>query len=90
MMGTTHAAFALLCYYLIAYLAELPFNAPMVLILLVAGSLLPDIDHPRAFLGRQFYLLRHSSRGVSKFVVHSLLAALVATAVAWIIAIFYR
>ena len=93
-MGTTHAAFALLCYYLIAYFAELPFNAPMVLILLVAGSLLPDIDHPRAFLSRQFYLLRHSSRGVSKFVVHrgivhSLLAALVATAVAWIIAIFY-
>ena len=94
MMGTTHAAFALLCYYVIAYLTELPFDAPIVLALLIFGSLLPDIDHPRGFLARQSYLFKRTSRGVSKFVthrgiVHSLLAALIATAVVWVIAAFY-
>jgi len=95
MMGTTHAAFALLCYYIIAYLGGLPFNAPMVLTLLVVGSLLPDIDHPRGFLARQSYLFRRTSRGIRKFVthrgiVHSLLAALIATAVVWVVATFYH
>ena len=95
MMGTTHAAFAILCYYVIAYFAGLPFDVPMVLTLLIIGSLLPDIDHPRGFLARQSYLFRRTSRGISKFIrhrgiVHSLLAALTATAIVWVIAIFYR
>ena len=95
MIGTTHAAFALLCYYVIAYFAGLPFDEPMVLALLIVGSLLPDIDHPRSFLARQPYLFKRTSRGVSKFVthrgsVHSLLAALIATAVVWVIAMFYN
>lgn len=95
MMGTTHAAFALLCYYVIAYFAGLPFDALMVLTLLIIGSLLPDIDHPRGFLARQFYLFRRTSRGVSRFVkhrgiVHSLLATLIATAIVWVIAMVYR
>jgi len=41
MMGTIHAAFALLCYWVIAYFAELPFDVPMVLTFLIIGSLLP-------------------------------------------------
>jgi inner membrane protein len=95
MMGTTHAAFALLCYYVIAYFAGLPFDTLMVLTLLIIGSLLPDIDHPRGFLARQSYLFRRTSKGISKFVthrgiVHSLLAALIATAIVWVIAMFYR
>jgi len=95
MMGTTHAVFALLCYYVIAYFVGLPFDAPMVLTLLVVGSLLPDIDHPRVFLARQSYLFRRTSRGISKFVthrgiVHSLLAALIATAIVWVIAMSYN
>lgn len=95
MMETTHAAFALLCYYIIAYLAELPFDVPAVLSFLIVGSLLPDIDHPRGFLSRQPYLFKRTSRGVSKFVthrgiVHSLLAALIASAVVWVIAMFYN
>lgn len=95
MVGTTHAAFAILCYYVIAYFVGLPFNVPMVLALLIIGSLLPDIDHPRGFLARQSYLFRRASRGVGKFIrhrgiVHSLLAALIATAVVWVVAIFYR
>lgn len=95
MMGTTHAAFAILCYYAIAYFAGLPFNVPMVLTFLTIGSLLPDIDHPRGFLARQSYLFRRTSRGFGKFIrhrgfVHSLLAALIATAVVWVIAIFYH
>jgi len=53
MMGTTHAAFALLCYYVIAYFGELPFDAPIASTLLVGGSLLPDINHPRGFVFRQ-------------------------------------
>ncbi len=95
MMGTTHAAFVLLCYYVIAYFVGLPFDVPMVLFLLIFGSLLPDIDHPRGFLARQSYLFRRTSRGISKFIrhrgiVHSLLAGLIATAIVWVIAIFYR
>jgi len=35
MMGTTHAAFALLRYYVIAYFVGLPFDMPMVLTLLI-------------------------------------------------------
>lgn len=94
-MGTTHAAFALLCYYVIACFVGLPFGVPMVLILLILGSLLPYIDHPRGFLAKQSYLFRQTSRGISKFIrhrgiVHSLLAALIATAIVWVIAIFYR
>lgn len=94
MIGTTHAAFALLCYYVTAYFVELPFDEPMILALLIVASLLPDIDHPRGFLARQSYLFRRTSRGISKFVthrgiVHSLLAALIATAVVWVIAAFY-
>jgi len=95
MMGTTHAAFALLCYYVIAYFVRLPFDAPTVLTLLIFGSLLPDTDHPRGFLARQSYLFRRTSRGIGKFIkhrgiVHSLLAGLIATAVVWVIATFYR
>jgi len=40
MTGPTHAAFALLCYYVIAYLAVLPINVPMVLTLLNFGDFL--------------------------------------------------
>ena len=95
MMGTTHAAFALLCYYLIAYFGGLPFDAPIVLTSLVAGSLLPDIDHPKGFLAQQLHLLRRTSRCIGKLVAHrgifhSFLVALVATAVVWVIAMFYR
>lgn len=95
MMGTTHAVFALLCYYIIACLAGLPFDAPVVLTFLIVGSLLPDIDHPRSFLSRQPYLFKRTSRGVSNFVthrgiVHSLLAVLIAAAVVWVIAMFYH
>jgi len=95
MMGTTHAAFALLCYYVIAYFAGLPFDDPMALTLLIVGSLLPDIDHPRGFLARQSYLFRRTSRGIGKFVahrgiVHSFLAAVVATTIVWVIAISYN
>ncbi|MCK4424573.1 metal-dependent hydrolase [Candidatus Bathyarchaeota archaeon] len=94
MMGTTHVAFALLCYYIIAYSAGLPFDAPVLLTLLVVGSLLPDIDHPRGFLARQLYLFKRASRGVSRYVthrgiVHSLLAALIATFAVWVVALFY-
>jgi hypothetical protein len=35
MIGTTHAAFTLLRYYVIAYFAELPFDMPMVLTFLI-------------------------------------------------------
>lgn len=95
MMGTTHTAFALLCYYTIAYLAQLPFDKPMVLILLIIGSLLPDIDHPSAFLAQQSYLFRRVSRSVDKLVthrgmIHSFLAAIAATFIVWIIAWLYR
>jgi inner membrane protein len=95
MMGTTHAAFALLCYYVIAYLMKLPFDTSLALASLVVGSLLPDIDHPKAFLAQQFSLFRRASRSVGRFIthrgiVHSLLAAIIATAVAWIIALFYN
>lgn len=95
MMGSTHAAFALVCYYVIAYFAGLPFDAPVALALLIVGSLLPDIDHPRGFLARQFYLFKRTSRGISKFVthrgiVHSLLAALIATAAVWVVSMFYN
>ena len=95
MMGTTHAAFALLCYYVIAYLMKLPFDASLSLALLMLGALLPDIDHPRAFLAQQFSLFRLASRGVGRFVthrgiVHSLLAAIIATFIVWVVAVLYR
>ena len=95
MMGTTHVAFAVLCYYIIAYFAKLPFEAPMVLTLLIIGSLIPDIDHPRAFLNQQFYLFKRASGSFGGLVthrgiVHSFLAAVIATAVVGIIAIFYQ
>jgi len=93
-MGTTHVAFALLCYYVIAYSVGLSFDAPVVLTLLVVGSLLPDIDHPRAFLTRQLCLFKQASRGIGRYVthrgiVHSLSAALIATIAVWAVALFY-
>jgi len=93
-MGTNHVAFALLCYYVIAYSVGLSFDAPVVLTLLVVGSLLPDIHHPRAFLARQLCLFKRASRGIGRYVthrgiVHSLLAALIATFAVWIVALFY-
>lgn len=95
MMGTTHAAFALLCYYVIAYFAGLPLYAPTVLTFLIVGSLLPDIDHPRTLLAQQLHLFKRASKGFGRFVthrgiVHSILAALIATAVVWVIAMFYN
>jgi inner membrane protein len=94
MMWTTHVAFALLCYYIMAYSAGLSFDAPAVLTLLVVGSLLPDIDQPRAFLARQLCLFKRASRGIGRYVthrgiVHSLLAALIATFAVWVVALFY-
>ena len=93
MMGTTHAAFALLCYCVIAYFTGLPFDTPIVLTLLVVGSLLPDIDHPKAFLTQQFRLFKRTPRKLRfikhRGIVHSLLAALTATAIIWVIAMFY-
>ena len=40
MTGTNHAAFASLCYYVIAYFAGFPINVPMVLTLLNFGDFL--------------------------------------------------
>jgi hypothetical protein len=34
-MRTTHAVFALQCYYVIAYFVGLPFDVPMVFTLLI-------------------------------------------------------
>jgi len=94
MMGTTHAAFALLCYYAIAYFIGLPFFAATVLTLLVVGSLLPDIDHPKIFFIQQSYLFRRVSRRVGKFthrgIIHSLSAALIATFIVWALSLFYN
>jgi len=92
MMGTTHAVFALLCYYIIAYFMKLPFDAPAVLTFLIVGGLLPDIDHPRMFLIQQNYLFKRRARRFIKHrgIVHSLLAALVATTIVWVIARLYN
>ena len=94
MMAATHAAFAVLCYYVIAYFARLPIDSLMVLTFLIIGSLLPDIDHPRTFFIQQLYLFKHSKR-LGKFVMHrgilhSILATLIATAVVWVIAVSYH
>lgn len=48
-MFTTHVALAVLIFFLIAYIHLIqPYT--MVLIIVIIGSLLPDIDHPQSYI----------------------------------------
>ncbi|AUH51116.1 hypothetical protein CXB49_09975 [Chromobacterium sp. ATCC 53434] len=79
MMVATHVAFGAFCAVSAALWLHLPAAAAAVLLAGgLAGSLLPDIDHPKSWLGRRIpfisgpvaYLFGH--RGVT----HSLLAVI--------------
>ena len=72
MMFVTHLSFALFLGLMILRYADLPVNLAAFLILLLLGSLAPDIDSSTSFLGRKTkpvsWLFHH--RGA----VHSFLA----------------
>lgn len=77
MMAFSHVLTGLSGYSLVAHFAELPLDA-VTMGAAIGGSLLPDIDHPKSWLGRRLLpisvpltmLVGH--RGVT----HSLLAVL--------------
>lgn len=52
MLGSTHAAFALLVGLIVLH-AGVPANPLLALILAVLGALLPDVDEARSILGRR-------------------------------------
>jgi inner membrane protein len=79
MMFVTHLSFGLFLGLMILRYVDLPVNLAVFLILLLLGSLAPDIDSSTSFLGRKTkpvsWLFHH--RGA----IHSFLAMMIFTAV---------
>jgi inner membrane protein len=79
MMFVTHLSFALFLGLMIFRYTDLPVNLAVFLILLLLGSLAPDIDSPTSFMGRKTkpvsWFFKH--RGP----IHSFLAMMVFTAI---------
>ena len=77
MMAGSHVALGVAAWFAAAPLMDLPAMDPICLGLAVAGSLLPDIDHPKSWVGRRIHPLSDfiaaivSHRGAT----HSALAA---------------
>jgi inner membrane protein len=53
MMARSHVVVGLTAWVATAPLLHIPTLNPIYLALVVAGSLLPDIDHPRSWVGRR-------------------------------------
>lgn len=84
-MAPSHVAIGLAGWVLAAPLLHLPMLQPVALGLVVAGSLLPDIDHPGSWVGRR---MRPVSRVLAavlghRGVTHSAVAVLAASLLAW-------
>lgn len=84
MLGTTHLLFAVFLF-LVLWRGKLVSLDLLVLVGMVVGSVLPDIDHPRGLIYHFLGFPRWVRRGVSRVVgqrgvVHSLLASVVVLA----------
>ena len=53
MMARSHVVVGLTAWVATAPLLHVPTLNPIYLVLVVAGSLLPDIDHPKSWVGRR-------------------------------------
>ena len=93
MMFTTHVALAVLIFYLIAYTGLLqPYT--MLLIVVIIGSLLPDIDHPQSYISSRNDFTRFLSGTLTKELTthrshfHTIYAAVgfaVLTIIVWLV-----
>src|ERR1700712_3848689 len=53
MMAKSHVVVGVACWVAAAPLLHVAAFDPVYLVLAVAGSLLPDIDHPKSWVGRR-------------------------------------
>jgi inner membrane protein len=67
MMAKSHVVVSVAAWIAAAPLLHLPPLAPAYLALAVAGSLLPDIDHPKSWIGRR---TRPVSTAIAKILGH--------------------
>jgi inner membrane protein len=76
MMAGSHVAVGAAAWVLVAPHFGMPGTAPLPLALAIGGALLPDIDHPRSWIGRRCGMVsRLLARVVShRGFTHSLLA----------------
>ncbi|MDD2876044.1 MAG: metal-dependent hydrolase [Acidiphilium sp.] len=65
MMAKSHVVVGIATWVAVARLLHLPPGDPVYLALAIAGSLLPDIDHPKSWIGRR-------ARPVSTFIAATL------------------
>ena len=90
MMFTTHIALALLLFFLIAY-THLIQPYTMVLIIVVIGSLLPDIDHTKSYISQSSEFAQFLSGTLTKELIthrgitHTIYASICSTVLAIIV-----
>lgn len=80
MLFVTHLLFASTIYLILAQTLPLPFSI-VSLILILAGSIIPDIDHTRSKIGKRFWLLSYPLQFLFRHrgIVHSLVGLLLFT-----------
>lgn len=80
MMWPTHLVFGTACYLLASKVGAGLFEGPEILAAM-AGSLLPDIDHPRSFVGKRLRIISVPLAATvgHRGVTHSALAVAAAT-----------
>ena len=82
MLAKSHMALGLIGGFGVASLTSNQANAIVLLPLVVFGSLLPDIDEPRSFIGRKFPIISHivslsfTHRGFTHFFIFPFLIIL--------------
>ena len=86
MLAKSHMAFGLLGGLGVMALVHNQVNSIILLPLVVFGSILPDIDEPRSFIGRKFPIISHivslsfTHRGFTHFFIFPFLIALLGLA----------
>ena len=85
MMAGSHVVMAITGWTLVSRYSGLPLLEPLALGMAVLGGLLPDLDHPRSWVGRRLALISwplarlFGHRGIT----HSLLAVFGVSALWW-------
>lgn len=88
MMAGTHVVIAVAGWTLVSRHSGLPPFEPLAAVLAITGGLLPDIDHPRSWVGRRLALIAWPMARLCghRGVTHSLLALLAIAGLWWLVA----
>jgi inner membrane protein len=86
LIAKSHAIIGLASWIVVAPLLHLPPLSPTCLVVAVAGSLLPDIDHPTSWVGRR---LRPISTVVSRVFGHRGITHSAVAVVALVVVLLY-